>query len=495
MSDKRVVIVGAGPGGLTAGMLLARRGYQVDVYEKQDLVGGRTSAFTLGEYTFDLGPTFLLMPFILEEVFELVGRKIEDYLDVRKIDPLYSLRFADGRTFFPGTDRGRTLEQIRELFPGNEDGYERFFAYEEKKFEKLAPCLQVPYARLRDFFDFRLIRALPYLDAHRSLASHLGRYFSSPELQLSFTFQAKYLGMSPWECPGTFSMISYHEHAHGVYHPIGGLNQITKSMAKILEEEGGRVHLGAPVKEVLVQDGRAVGVLLESGDRVHGRDVIINADFAHAMSRIVPPEHRKKYKDERLAGMKYSCSTFMLYLGIDKQYNLPHHTIVFAEDYKKNIDEVASTLTIPTDPSIYVQNATATDATMAPEGKSTLYVLVPVPNNRSGIDWEREKASFREVVLTTLEKRAGLTGIRDHIEEERIFTPRDWEDHVKIYRGATFNLAHNVGQMLIWRPHNKFEEFDHCYLVGGGTHPGSGLPTIFESGRITSGLICNRDGL
>jgi phytoene desaturase len=193
--------------------------------------------------------------------------------------------------------------------------------------------------------------------------------------------------------------------------------------------------------------------------------------------------------------MKYSCSTFMLYLGLNKKFDLPHHTIIFAEDYKKNIEEVATTLTIPEDPSIYVQNVAATDSTMAPEGKSTLYILVPVPNNKSGIDWEGEKAAFREVVLTTLEKRAGLTGIRESIEEERIVTPLDWQNRVGIYRGATFNLAHNVGQMLVWRPHNKFEECDHCFLVGGGTHPGRGLPTIFESGRITSGIICKRDGV
>lgn len=476
-------------------MILARRGYRVDVYEKQDYLGGRTSSFTLGDYTFDLGPTFLLMNFILEELFELADRKVSDYLDLRKIDPMYSLRFADGRDFRPGTDRERTVAQIRELFPGNESGYRKFFAYEEKKFERLAPCLQIPYARLRDFIRLQLVKALPYLDAHRSLHSHLGRYFSHPELRLAFTFQAKYLGMSPWDCPATFSMIAYHEHAHAVYHPIGGLNRITGSMAKVIEEEGGEIHLGAPVKELTVENGRCTGLLLENGDRVKAGDVIINADFAHAMSTIVKPEHRRKYTDERLADMKYSCSTFMLYLGVDKKYDLPHHTIVFAEDYKKNIEEVATTLEIPVDPSIYVQNAAATDPTLAPEGKSTLYVLVPVPNNRSGIDWDREKKAFRELALTTLERRAGLTDLREHIEEERIVTPLEWEREIGIYNGATFNLAHNVKQMLIWRPHNKFEEYDRCYLVGGGTHPGSGLPTIFESGKITSDLICKRDGM
>jgi phytoene desaturase len=183
----------------------------------------------------------------------------------------------------------------------------------------------------------------------------------------------------------------------------------------------------------------------------------------------------------------------MLYLGLDTQYDIPHHNIIFAQDYKHNVDEIAETLTLSEDPSFYIQNATVTDPGLAPEGHSTIYILAPVANNFSRIDWEKEAPVFRDKIIDRLETRCGLTQLRQHIRYEKMITPRDWEQDKYVYKGATFNLAHNVKQMLHWRPHNKFEDIDNCFLVGGGTHPGSGLPTIFESGRISSGIILKRD--
>ncbi len=491
---KRVAIVGAGPGGLTAAMLLAHHGYDVQVYERNAYVGGRTSSFTMEGYTFDLGPTFLMMKHILEEIFEFTGRDMSDYMQLAEIDPLYRLVYGDsGKAFYPTRDREKMKDQIRRVFPGNEEGYDRFFEYEKPKYERLVPCLQVPYEKYTDLLSPRMVKALPYLDAHKNLFQHLGRYFDDDDLKIAFTFQAKYLGMSPWNCPALFSLIGYLEHGLGIYHPLGGLNQISVSMARAAEEDGAVIHLNAPVKEVLVEGGRATGLLLESGERVEAHDVVLNADFAYAMRDLVDERHRPKYTDRKLSRMKYSCSTFMLYLGVDKVYDIPHHNIIFSNDYKQNVDEIADIKVMSDDPSVYVQNACVTDPSLAPEGKSTLYVLVPVANNKSAIDWDREAPAFRDKVLDLMEERGGLTGIRDHIEVERVVTPKFWDEQYNVYLGATFNLAHNLGQMLMWRPHNRFEQIDNCWLTGGGTHPGSGLPTIVESGRISAGLILERD--
>jgi phytoene desaturase len=186
----------------------------------------------------------------------------------------------------------------------------------------------------------------------------------------------------------------------------------------------------------------------------------------------------------------------MLYLGVRRRYDdIPHHSIVFADDYARNIDEIVRTGTVPVDPSFYVQNASVTDPSLAPPGKCALYVLVPVANNASGIDWDKETPAFRDKVLELVERKGGYSGLRENIDTERVITPRDWEQKLDVYNGATFNLAHNVGQMLYFRPHNEFEELRNCYLVGGGTHPGSGLPTIYESGRISAALILKRDGI
>jgi phytoene desaturase len=213
------------------------------------------------------------------------------------------------------------------------------------------------------------------------------------------------------------------------------------------------------------------------------------------MTEIVEPKDRRKWTDEKLASKDYSCSTFMLYLGVKKEFpDIAHHSVVFAKDYKQNVDEITKKMVISEDFSFYVQNASVSDKTLAPEGKSTIYVLVPVPNNKSCIDWDKEKQNFRDRIIQALETRGGYHGLKENIEVERIVTPKDWAEKHSVYLGATFSLAHNVGQMLYFRPHNEFEEFKNCYLVGGGTHPGSGLPTIYESGRISAEMIMKRDG-
>jgi len=493
---KKVAIIGAGPGGLTAGVILSSKGYQVDIYEKNSYIGGRNSSLVLGDFKFDLGPTFLMMDFILEEVFEIAGRKTKDYLDIKRIDPMYRLLLPNGREFYPTYDLEKMHAEIESNFPGDFEKYKEFLREEKKKFDALVPCLQIPYDSFADFFKARFISAIPRLDAHKSLFDHLEKYFEDENLRLAFTFQAKYLGMSPWECPGTFSIISYIEHGGGIYHPIGGLNEISNAMARIIEENGGRIYLNAPVKELIVKDKRAHSLLLESGENVLADHIVVNADFAYAMKNIVKEEHRPKYTDEKLRQKKYSCSTFMLYLGLDKLYECgSHHNILFSKDYKENIDDISKRFVLSKDPSVYVQNACLTDPTLAPAGKSTMYVLVPVPNNNSSIDWDKEKKAFRDKIIGIIEERGGYRGIENHIVEEKIVTPADWENEKSVYKGATFNLAHNIAQMLVFRPHNRFEEFSGCYLVGGGTHPGSGLPTIYESGKISSRLILEADGI
>ncbi|AXM88330.1 phytoene desaturase [Anoxybacillus ayderensis G10] len=485
---KKIVVVGAGPGGLAAAMLLAAKGYDVSVFEKKPYVGGRNGRFELGEYRFDIGPTFLSMPHIIEELFAAAGRNIHDYVQLVELDPMYELVFRDVKLAMT-MNRKKMKEQIAALFPGNEDGYERFINENERKLQALAPILQSKMDRLYHYLRPAVLKALPQLTLSQSLYDVLSRYFDDERLRLAFTFQAKYLGMSPWECPGAFSILSYMEHAYGIYHVIGGLNEIPKAMARIVEEYGGRVHVSAGVRKLWL-DGTAVkGVILENGEKVMADEVIINADFAHAMTNLVDDGVLKKYRKEKLQKKKYSCSTFMMYVGINKPVDLAHHTIIFADDYKRNVDEITKEKTIPHDPSIYVQHAAATDATVAPKGKSALYILAPVPNNTSGIDWEKEKEPFRRKLWDTLCKKLGWKQMERHIECEKIITPHDWEHDVFVYEGATFNLGHQLSQMMVFRPHNEFEELNHCWLVGGGTHPGSGLPTIFESARITANGI------
>jgi phytoene desaturase len=474
-------------------MLLANRGFKVTVFEKESHVGGRNAAIVRNGYRFDTGPTFLMMKFILDEVFEEAGRHIDDYLKCVKLEPMYRLQFDDVR-LEPTTAREAMLQQLDAQFPGNRAGYDKFMATEKRRFRLMYPCLQKDYASLRQYLTRDLLKALPNLSLGRSLLNVLGDYFREDKLKLSFTFQSKYLGMSAWDCPGAFAILPYVEHAFGVYHVMGGLSEISEAMAKVCRELGVDIRVGTPVKQFLLNGHEVRGVVLTDGETVVADETVLNADFGYAMKHLVPPGVLKKYSPEKVDRREYSCSTFMLYLGLDKLYGLPHHTIFFASDYQGNIRDIFQNKVLSKDLSFYVRNASVTDPSLAPAGHSAVYVLVPVPNRTAAIDWRTEKPAFRERVIATLETRCGLTDIRSHIHEEVVFTPQTWQD-MNIQFGATFNLAHSLNQMLYFRPRNKFEELDNCYLVGGGTHPGSGLPTIYESGRIAANLIARRYGV
>jgi phytoene desaturase len=491
-NQKHVVVVGAGPGGLTAAMLLAHRGFKVTLVEKEAHVGGRNAAIIRNGYKFDTGPTFLMMKFILDEVFEEAGRHVDDYLKCVKLEPMYRLQFEDIR-LEPTTNREAMLQQLDAHFPGNRDGFDRFMATEKERFAAMYPCLQKDYTSLRKYFSRDLLKAMPKLALGRSLLGVLGDYFKEEKLKLSFTFQSKYLGMSAWDCPGAFAILPYVEHAFGVYHVMGGLSEISEAMARVCRELCVEIRLGAPVKQLMVENREVRGVELVGGEKITADETVLNADFGYAMKHLMPPGVLKKYSPDKVDSREYSCSTFMLYLGLDKVYDLPHHTIFFAGDYKGNIRDIFQTKVLSEDISFYVRNASVTDPSLAPPGHSAIYVLVPVPNRTAKIDWAKETGAFREQVIAAMEKRAGMTDLRAHIREEIVYTPQTWQD-MNIQFGATFNLAHSLNQMLYFRPRNKFEELDNCYLVGGGTHPGSGLPTIYESGRIAANLIARRHG-
>jgi phytoene desaturase len=488
---RNVVIVGAGPGGLAAAMLLAQRNFRVQVFEKQDVIGGRNSEVRLGDYRFDLGPTFLMMKFLLDELFAEGGRRSSDYLQFRALDPMYALSFSSATMLARSRPEAMKAE-IEKHFPGEGASLDRFLERESLRFRKLYPCMQKPYGSLASMISPTLMAAVPHIAAGRSLHSVLASYFRAEELRLAFTFQSKYLGMSPWDCPGLFTMIPYTEHAHGVYHVMGGLCRISDAFAQVAREEGAEIHTSSPVSRVLLDGRRACGIELAGGEKVYCDDVIINADFGHAMSTLLDSETLGRYKPSSLRKRRFSCSTFMMYLGIDRTFDAEHHTIVFARDYRSNIEAITHGHAAFEDISLYIRNAGKTDPSGAPPGHSALYLLVPVANNTSGVAWGEQKHVLRESVLRMLEERTSYGDLRPHIRRELIITPEDWEKKHSVFLGATFNMAHSWNQMLYLRPHNQFEQFSNCYLVGGGTHPGSGLPTIFESARISANLICSK---
>ena len=493
-NSPKVSIVGGGPGGLVSAMLLAYKGFEVDLFEKEAEVGGRSGCVTLGDYRFDIGSTLLLMKFILDEIFASVGRSSEDYLDFVQLEPMYRLDFKDA-SFSLASDFETNMAEIARVFPGNEKGYRRFAEREQTRLERLYPCLQQSFASPLQLLRPQVLSALPYVGLFSSMSDVMGRYFDNDDLKMALSFQSAYLGMSPWQCPGGFSIIPYLEHVYGIYHVMGGINRISQVFRTLAEEFGARIHTSQAVEKIHT-DGRKCHALTLQDGEIHPVDnLVIASDFAWSMTSLFDKGQLKTWTPQKLDKARYSCSTFMLYLGLDKVYANPHHNFIFSDNYRQEMTQLYTGGELSDDFSLYVCNPSVTDASMAPEGHSALYVLVLTANNTSTIDWEHARETLRDKVLERLEQRAGYQGIRGHIREQHLISPSDWEQQHHVYRGAVFNLAHSIDQLLSMRPRNRFDEFDNCYLAGGGTSPGSGFPTILESARITSNLLCQSYGL
>ena len=491
--SRQAIIIGAGPGGLAAAIQLAVAGVRVKILERLPVIGGRTSRIEANGFRFDLGPTFFLYERVLDEIFRSAGTTLRDEVELVRLDPQYRIQFGAGGKLNCTPNVAAMEREIGALAAEDVPGFRRFLNENRTKLALMQPCLENPFLGWRDAFNLRLMKLLPVIRPHESVDTYLRRFFADDRVRLAFCFQSKYLGMSPFRCPSLFSVLSFLEYEYGVWHPMGGCSAVTDAMARVAERLGVEICLNEPVEEILFEGRKAVGVRTKAG--VERADaVVVNADFARAMEKLVPNGLRRRWSDRRLAKKKYSCSTFMMYLGVEGRFDLPHHTIHIADDYERNLEDIENRHVLSEDPSFYVQNASVTDPSLAPRDHSAIYVLAPVTHQHPNVDWSRERGRYRELMFRQIRK-AGFNVSPDRIRYERIITPAEWDSTYEIYRGATFNLAHTLDQMLHLRPRNRFENFDRLYLVGGGTHPGSGLPVIFEGARISSRLLLEDLGM
>jgi phytoene desaturase len=314
--SKRVVIIGAGPGGLAVAILLAGSGYDVTVVERLPRVGGRTSTLEADGFRFDLGPTFFLYPQVLESIFAQVGRDLHDEIELVRLDPQYRLVFGGGGSLLARPDIAAMEQAIGALCPGDAPGFRRFLAENRRKLEQFRGCLESPFLGWRDVMTPRLLGLLTMLRPWLSLDGELRRHFRDPRVRLALSFQSKYLGMSPFNCPSLFSILSYLEYEYGVFHPIGGCGAVSRAMARVAEDLGVRFVLGEEVREIVFRGRRAVGVRTARHE-FPADALVVNADFARAMTRLVPDHLRRRWSDRQIARKRFSCSTFMLYLGIE----------------------------------------------------------------------------------------------------------------------------------------------------------------------------------
>ena len=488
-----VVIVGAGPGGLGAAMLAASSGMKVTVLEAKDRVGGRTSTVEHEGFRFDLGPTFFLYPEALRSLFSLCGLSLDREIDLQRVDPHYRLVFGENASLDVSPDPRDMERRIAQLAPQDATSFSRFLRDNRDKLRKMTPILQRPFKSPLDLLSIPLAEVFTTIRPWSSVDADLRRYFDDPRVRLAFSFQSKYLGMSPFKCPSLFTILSFMEYEYGIFHPKGGCGALSQMMAQKAQDFGASIRLDTPVTG-LDFEGRRVTAVHTEDERIPCDAIVMNADFAHAMRRLVPNRLRRRWSDRKLDRKKYSCSTFMMYLGLEGEVDLPHHTIFLADDYRRNLADIETRKQLSADPSFYLCNPSMTDGTMAPDGCSSLYMLVPVPHRNGNIDWQREGAPFRQKMLRRLEE-VGIEDVESRLRFEKIMTPTTWETDLNVHLGATFSLAHSLDQLLHLRPQNQFEELDGVFLVGGGTHPGSGLPVIYESAKISTRLLADYLGM
>jgi phytoene desaturase len=475
---KKVAVVGAGVGGLSAAARLAHRGCDVTVFEKLSECGGRNHMLIDKGFKFDMGPSFVLMPDFFGEVFTDCGKSIDAYLNMRVLDINYKIFYPDHRVLTVFRDNERTKKELEKFEVGSSEGFDRFIKKTEKYFKTVAPLLYRCFTAkdLVNPKNWKLLFALEPFKTYWQLAKE---YFKTEELAYAFTFEAMFMGVSPFDAPGFYSVITYADHVQKIAHPMGGMYEIPKALEHLAVEKGAQFYYNAEVQSIESRNKQVV-LKIRGEERIFDK-VVVNADYCYAQSDLLK---------RSLPDYRYSCSVFLLYLGLKgKLQGLDHHNLFFASDLRKNLREIFTENRTPQDPSFYVHVPTVTDPSLAPEGKDIAYILIPV-SNLKGVQepFERFEKFLRKVVF---EKLMAVTGqnIEEMIEVEHGFYPQDFIGHYNIKYGATFGLAHNLTQSAFFRPGNQDAQDKNIYYVGASTQPGGGLPVVIAGSKIVADMI------
>ncbi len=488
MKAQRAVVIGSGFGGLAAAVRLRMMGYEVTVLEALDQPGGRARVFRRDGYTFDAGPTVITAPYLLEELFGLAGRRMEDYVQLVPVDPFYRILFHDGSTFDYVQDEERLLQQIAAFNPRDVEGYRKLAAHAERIFDVgYTQLADQPFDRARDMM--RVIPQMIALESHRSVYGLVARYIKDDRLRQAFTFEPLLVGGNPFTTTSIYLLIHWLERKWGVHFAMGGTGQIVRGLVTLLEELGAEVRMDAAVDEIEVTGGRASAVRLAGGERIAADVVVSNADPSYVYTKMIAPEHRRRNTNRAVGRKRQSMSLFVAYFGSTKTFpEVAHHTIVLGERYKGLLDDIFTRKRLAPDASLYLHVPTRTDPSLAPPGHDSMYVLSPVPNNRAGIDWSRESEPYFQRILEMLDRRV-LPGITQTVTTPSFLTPNEFEHDLRSVDGAAFGLEPRLTQSAYFRYHNRSDDVAGLYFVGAGTHPGGGVPGVLSSAKVLERVV------
>ena len=488
---KKIVVIGSGFGGLAAAIRLQSRGYEVTIMEKNQMVGGHAYQFKKNGYTFDMGPSLVTAPDIIQKVFQVAGKKMENYLDLIELDPFYRIYFHDGSFLDYTGDSERMKAQMRQFNSHDAENYDRFI----EKTALLYQAVITDGLGSRPFSDWgTMLNFLPQalkLNALVSAYTFAKKYFKDPRHRFAFSFHPLFIGGSPFRAPAVYQMIPYLEKKGGVWFTRGGMYSLVQAFEKVFKEIGGKILVGTEVQKIKVSRQKVEGVIAK--DQFYPAEVVIsNADFAHTYGTLIDSEHRKKWKNWRLNLVAYSMSAYLLYLGVKKSYpKLLHHTLILSQRYKELVRDIFDRKILPDDFSMYLHVPTRTDPSMAPPGCESMYILIPVANLKGKIDWNTMNKPFTEKVIQFLEKDFGLENLQKNIEVMETFTPLDFKKSRNNHLGSAWGVEPRLTQTAVFRPHNKSEDIEGLYLVGASTHPGAGVPGVLLTAETTENVIIN----
>lgn len=482
-------VIGSGLGGLAAAIRLQTLGYQTTIFEKRDKAGGRAYVYKDHGFTFDAGPTVITAPHCLEELFELSGRRLSDYVEMMPVEPFYRLKWEDGYVFDYGSSLQDTLKQIREKSPADEKGYLRFLDYSREVFEEgYTKLVHVPF--LNWWSMIRVSPQLARLSAHRSVYSQVSKFIKDPHLRQAFSFHSLLVGGNPFETSSIYTLIHFLERKWGVFFPRGGTGALVQALVKLFEELGGEIILNAEVDEIVQSRGQVLGIKTKDG-KLHDLNLVIsNADVMHTYANLLRQSHEVSTERERLRKMRYSMSLFLIYFGTNKTYpDIAHHTVLFGPRYRELLSDIFHKGVLADDFSLYLHAPTRTDPHLAPPGHEGFYVLAPVPNlEQGGVDWEIEGEKYAQKILDYLEKNY-LPDLNKHLVTKRIFTPKDFATELNAHHGSAFSLQPVLTQSAFFRTKNRDQKIKGLYFVGAGTHPGAGVPGVVNSAKATVSII------
>lgn len=494
----RAAVIGSGFGGLAAAIRLQAMGFETVCFEARDQPGGRAYVYRDAGFTFDAGPTVITAPHCIEELYQLAGQSMDDHIDLMPVDPMYRLQWQDGVQFDYFSDEERLIKQVAAISPQDVAGYRRFADYTRRVFDKGYTELgATPFLNFRDMV--RCAPDLMRLRADRSVYSAVSKFLKDEHLRQAFSFHPLLVGGNPYETSSIYTLIHWIERQWGVFFPRGGTGAMVQALVQLFASLGGELRVSTPVDRIRVQQSRAGNsqhcVQTVEGDSEHFDLVVSNADIHHTYASLYRDENAATGRRRKLEKMNWSMSLFVMYFGTNRRYsNLAHHTILFGRRYKGLLNDIFHGNQLPEDFSLYLHAPTVTDPSLAPPGGEAFYVLSPVPHlGRCNVNWETIAETYGDAILESLETE--LPGLRSSIVTRRHFTPKDFQSELNAHHGSAFSVAPQLTQSAYFRPHNRCDRIPNLYIVGGGTHPGAGVPGVINTAKATAGVIARDFGV